>query len=380
MEKRIGIVMNGVTGRIGSSQHLPNVMAELMKRGVPLKNGELLVPDPILVGREETKLAATARRFGIARWTTDLDLALSGDADPVYFDCTVTGQRFANVERALNAGKHVYCEKPLAATFAEAKRLVRSAAAQNRKNGVVMSHLWLPGMQKLKQLLDSGFFGEILALRGDFGYWVHEGDERKAQRPSWNYRKEDGGGMIMDMMCHWHYLLEQLIASPRRVCCVARTLIPRRWDENDRPYAATADDLAMALIELSGGVMAQLSMSWCTRVRRDDLLTLQVDGTRGSALAGIHECFIQSRADTPTLSWKLGSRPEQSHFSAWTAFAEGNDTPNPYLAQWRNFLRHVAEDADFPWDFAAAARGVDFIEASLRSAERGAWEPLRDRA
>jgi predicted dehydrogenase len=380
MEKRIGIVMNGVTGRVGTSQHLPNVMAELVKRGVPLKNGDLLVPDPLLVGRDEAKLAATARRFGMARWTTDLDLALSDSRDPVYFDCTVTGQRFANVERALNADKHVYCEKPLAATSAGARRLARLAAERNRKNGVVMSDLWLPGMQKLRQLADSGFFGEILAARGDFGYWVHAGDARKAQRPSWNYRKEDGGGMVMDMMCHWHYLLEQLIASPSRVCCVARTLLPKRWDENDRPYAATADDMAMALVELSGGVMAQLSMSWCTRVRRDDLLTLQVDGTQGSAVAGIHECFIQAKADTPTLSWKLDGVPEKGHGAAWTAFEKDRDYPNPFQAQWRNFLRHVAEDADFPWNFAAAARGVDFIEACLKSAAHGDWEALQGRA
>lgn len=380
MEKRIGIVMNGVTGRIGASQHLPNVMVELMRQGVPLGNGDLLVPDPILVGRDEARLAATARRFGISRWTTDLDLALSSDRDSVYFDCTVTGQRFANVERALNADKHVYCEKPLAASSAEAGRLVRLAEERNRKNGTVMSDLWLPGMRKLKQLADSGFFGEILAVRGDFGYWVHAGDTRQAQRPSWNYRKEDGGGMVMDMMCHWHYLLEQLIASPSRVCCVAKTLMMERWDENGRSYAATADDMAMALVELANGVMAQLSMSWCTRVRRDDLLTLQVDGTQGSAVAGIHECFIQSKADTPTLSWKLDSRPEKSNYSAWMACGEENVYPNPFQAEWRNFLLHVAEDADFPWNFAAAARGVDFIEACLKSAEYGDWESLRGRA
>jgi predicted dehydrogenase len=373
MEKRIGIIMNGVTGRIGTSQHLGQAMAELSRQGLPLKNGDVLIPDPILVGRDKSKLEATARQFGIPRWTTDLDLALSSDDDAVYFDCVVTGLRFSNVERALKAGKHVFCEKPLAPTFSEAKQLVQFAEAQNKKNGVVMSDLWLPGLLKLKTLIDSGFFGEILAIRGDFGYWVHEGDVYKAQRPSWNYRKSDGGGMVMDMMCHWHYILAELFGSPSRVCCVAKTLRSTRWDENNQPYDATADDMALAIVELDNGVLAQLNMSWCTRVRRDDLITIQVDGTNGSAVAGIHDCYIQTKSNTPSLRWNLNS-PCENYSSSWNAYLDGNNYKSPFNMQWRNYLYHVAEDSDFPWNFALAARGVEFIECCIRSSEKEAWE------
>ncbi|MDR1709695.1 MAG: Gfo/Idh/MocA family oxidoreductase [Candidatus Accumulibacter sp.] len=336
----------------------------------------MLVPDPVLVGRDAAKAEACARRFGIARWTTSLDEALGLADCPVYFNSVVTGARFEGVERALDAGKHVFCEKPLAPTLDEARRLTRLAEEKNLKNGVVMTDLWLPGIVKLRALLESGFFGRILAIRGDFGYWVNEGDERRAQRPSWNYRLSDGGGMVMDMMVHWHYLLDMLFGRPRRVFCAARTLIPERWDENDRPYKADADDMAMAVVELDGGALAQLNMSWCTRVRRDDLLVLQVDGTQGSAAAGIRDCYVQDRAATPTLRWSMDGPPAGGYPAQWRPAGEGGEYGNPFFMQWSAFLRHVAEGAEFPWNFAAASRGVEFVEACLRGSESGRWEAL----
>jgi predicted dehydrogenase len=376
MKKKVGIIMHGATGRVGVNQHLKRAISCIVKQGLELKNGDILVPDPILVGRDEAKLEEVARQFGISRWTSDLESALHNDQDPIYFNCVISGARFSNIERALKAGKHVFCEKPLAPTFSEAKRLTQIAETRNRKNGVVMSDLWLPGFLKLKALVETGFFGEILAIRGDFGYWVHEGDVRKPQRPSWNYRKNDGGGIVTDMMCHWHYILTELFGKPRRVCCVSRTLRPTRWDENDQKYDATADDMALALVELDNGVLAQLNMSWCTRVRRDDLIVLQVDGSNGSAVAGIHDCHIQTREDTPSLRWEVDGPSEKNFLSFWKPYCEGGDYGNPFNEQWKLFLRHVAEDGNFPWNFALAADGVDFIEACTRSSVNFGWETL----
>lgn len=376
MDKRLGIIMHGVTGRIGTNQHLGRALATLRKEGVALANGDVLVLDPILVGRDAAKLEQVARRFGIERWTTDLDAALGDADDSVFFDSAVTGLRYASVERALQAGKHVFCDKPLAPTHAEALALAGQAGARQRKNGVVMANLWLPGLVKLRALVEAGFFGEILSIRGEFGYWVHEGDGAPAQRPSWNYRKQDSGGIVLDVMCHWHYILEGLFARPARVSCLTRTLQPQRWDEQRAPYAATAEDMAFVMAELDGGVPVQIGLSWCTRVRRDDLITIQVDGTLGSAVAGIFECHTQQRAGTPSLVWNAEDRPALDYRANWTPYAPDTRYPNAFTAQWERFLRHVVEDAPFPWDFAAAARGLAMVEACYRSAARGTWETV----
>ena len=193
-QQRIGIIMNGVTGRMGTNQHLVRSIVAIRKEGgVKLANGTRLVPDPILVGRNAAKVEALAKAHGIERWTTDLAKALKDKKDEVFFDAASTQLRPTLLKQAIAAGKHVYCEKPVATTVAEAMSLYKAAKKAGIKHGVVQDKLWLPGLLKLKMLKDSGFFGKILSVRGEFGYWVFEGDWQEAQRPSWNYRNEDGG-------------------------------------------------------------------------------------------------------------------------------------------------------------------------------------------
>jgi len=296
-EKRIGIIMHGVTGRMGMNQHLIRSILEIRRQGgVALKDGTRVIPDPLLVGRNAAKVEALARQHGVARWTTDLDSALSAKQDQVFFDAASTQLRPKLLKRAIAAGKHIYCEKPVDTTLSEAKSLYAAAKKAKVKHGVVQDKLWLPGLLKLQALLERGFFGKLLSVRGEFGYWVFEGDRAKgqppAQRPSWNYRKQDGGGIILDMLCHWRYVLDNLFGEVKAVSCLGATHIPVRWDENGRKYKATADDAAYATFQLTGGVVAHFNSSWDVRVRRDDLLTLQVDGTKGSAVAGLRKCFF----------------------------------------------------------------------------------------
>jgi predicted dehydrogenase len=299
-ERRIGIVMHGVTGRMGMNQHLVRSILEIRKQGgVALKDGTRLMPDPLLVGRDAGKLEALAREHGLKRWTTDLKRALASTEDTVFFDAASTQLRPQLLKQAIAAGKHVYCEKPVATSLTEATALYRAAKKARVKHGVVQDKLWLPGLLKLKRLRDSGFFGRILSVRGEFGYWVFEGDRQPAQRPSWNYRKQDGGGIILDMLCHWRYVLDNLFGEVKAVSCRGATHVPQRWDENGKKYKATADDAAYATFELAGGVIAHFNNAWTVRVRRDDLLTLQVDGTKGSAVAGLRRCWTQSLAETP---------------------------------------------------------------------------------
>jgi predicted dehydrogenase len=372
--KRLGIVMHGVTGRMGMNQHLiRSIVAIRREGGVRLANGDRVMPDPILVGRNAEKLAALANAHGVARWTTDLDAALANDDDTVFFDAATTQMRPALLSRAIGAGRHIYCEKPVATNLNEALDIARQAKAASVKHGVVQDKLFLPGLRKLKLLIDAGFFGRILSVRGEFGYWVFEGDLQPAQRPSWNYRAEDGGGIILDMICHWRYVLDNIFGEVRSVSCLGATHIPERWDESGRKYAATADDAAYATFELAGGIVAQINSSWTTRVRRDDLVTFHVDGTHGSAVAGLGDVVTQSRVNTPKPVWDPDVKQPIDFFAGWQAVPDYAVFDNGFKAQWEAFIRHVAEDAPFKWDLAEGAKGVQLVECALKSWKERRW-------
>jgi predicted dehydrogenase len=365
---RVGIIMNGVTGRMGTNQHLVrSINAIRAQGGVALSGGRRILPDPILVGRNEAKVAALARMHGIERWTTNLDAALESRDDAIYFDSASTGLRPQLIGKAIAAGKHVYTEKPVASTLADALDLYRRAEAAKVKHGVVQDKLWLPGLLKLGMLIDSGFFGRILSVRGEFGYWVFEGDWQPAQRPSWNYRKEDDGGIIVDMLCHWRYVLDNLFGAVKSVMCLGATHIPKRWDENGRPYAASAEDAAYATFELDGGVVAQINSSWCTRVRRDDLATFHVDGTLGSAVAGLTDCRIQPRAATPKPVWNPDVPQTIDFYDTWQLVPANRTYDNAFKVEWELFLKHVVEGGAFGWNLLEGAKGVQLAELGLQS-------------
>ncbi|HJZ48660.1 MAG TPA: Gfo/Idh/MocA family oxidoreductase [Roseiflexaceae bacterium] len=372
--QRIGIIMNGVTGRMGTNQHLIRSIAAIRNQGgVALANGDTAMPDPILVGRSEHKLQALAEAHGVERWSTDLDACLADTHDTIYFDAQTTTRRATAVRAAIAAGKHIYCEKPIAADLDTALDLARRARAAGVKNGVVQDKLWLPGLLKLKRLIDGNFFGRILSVRGEFGYWVFEGDWQSAQRPSWNYRKEDDGGIIVDMLCHWRYVLDNLFGPVRAVSCLGATHIPERVDESGQPYAATADDAAYATFELEGGIVAQINSSWCVRVYRDELFSLQVDGTEGSAVAGLRECRAQHRANTPRAIWNPDIPNPIDFWDTWLEVPDNAVFDNAFKVQWELFLKHVAADAPFRWDLLEGAKGVQLAELGLRSWRERRW-------
>ena len=371
---RVGIAMNGVTGRMGTNQHLfRSIVAIREQGGVRVGPTETIMPEPILVGRNPVKLEALAARAGVERWTTDVEEALADDSVQIYFDAQTTDRRLASVTRAIEAGKHVYCEKPTALTTDDAVELYRRADAAGVKHGVVQDKLWLPGLMKLQSLRDSGFFGEILSVRGEFGYWVFEGDLVPAQRPSWNYRKEDGGGMVLDMFAHWRYVLDNLFGEVKSLSCVTAVHIPERIDEQGNRYRATADDAAYGTFELEGGIIAHFNSSWTVRVRRDDLLTLQVDGTRGSAVAGLRDCRIQPYGATPRPTWNPDVDNPHSFYDDWQLVPNQRDYENAFKVQWEMFLRHIVLDEPFRWGLLEGAKGVQLAELGYESAEKRCW-------
>lgn len=372
--RRLGIIMNGVTGRMGMNQHLiRSIVAIRNAGGTVLSDGSRVMPDPILIGRNAEKVEALAKQYGVTRWSTDLDKALDNKDDEVFFDAATTQMRPTLLEKAINKGKHIYCEKPIATGLDEAMKVVKLAQQKGVKSGVVQDKLFLPGLLKLKMLRDSGFFGRMLSVRGEFGYWVFEGDWQEAQRPSWNYRDEDGGGIILDMICHWRYVLDNLFGEVQSVTCLGATHIPERWDENGKKYKATADDAAYATFQLDGGVIAHINSSWCTRVYRDDLVTFQVDGTHGSAVATLTDCFIQPRQGTPRPVWNPDERRTEDFFAEWQTVPDNQPSDNGFKIQWEMFIRHLMENAPYKHTLIEGAKGVQLVECALQSWKERRW-------
>jgi predicted dehydrogenase len=374
-QRRLGIVMHGITGRMGMNQHLIRSVAAIRAQGgVTLSDGSKVQLDPILVGRNADKIQELAKTYGIDRWTTDLDAAIADPKDEIFFDAATTQMRPTLLEQAINAGKHIYCEKPISTNLPEALKIVRLARDKGVKNGTVQDKLFLPGLQKLKMLRDSGFFGRMLSVRGEFGYWVFEGDwGQPAQRPSWNYRSEDGGGMILDMVCHWRYVLDNLFGEVRSVSCIGSTHIPERVDEKGKAYPATADDSAYATFMLDGGVIAHINMSWCTRVYRDDLVTFHVDGTHGSAVAGLTDCVIQPRQATPRPVWNPDQKQTIDFYNTWQPVPDNTVYDNGFKTQWEMFVRHVVEDEPYRYTLVEGAKGVQLVECALESWRERRW-------
>jgi predicted dehydrogenase len=372
---RIGIVMHGVTGRMGYNQHLVrSILAIRDQGGIELASGRRLQVDPIIVGRNAEKMEALARKHGIERWSTDLDAALANPDDAIFFDAGTTLMRADLLSRALDAGKHIYSEKPISDDLQVAVDLARKARGSGLKHGVVADKLFLPGLQKLRILRDSGFFGRMLSVRCEFGYWVFEGDWGvEPQRPSWNYRKEDGGGIILDMLCHWRYVIDNLFGEIKSVSCLGATHIPERIDEKGKPYKADADDAAYATFELENGVVAQFNSSWTVRVRRDDLVTFQVDGTHGSAVAGLTRCWSQARVNTPKPVWNPDQPQTMNFYDQWEQVPDTATYDNGFKAQWEMFLRHVAEDGPWPYGLEGGAKGVQLAELALKSWAERRW-------
>ena len=376
--QRLGIVMHGVTGRMGMNQHLVrSIVAIRNQGGVTLANGDRVLPDPVLIGRDAGRIEALAKAHGITRFGTNLDAALANKSDSVFFDAGTTQMRPALLAQALRAGKHVYCEKPIATNLNDAIEVCRLAQASGLKHGAVQDKLFLPGLRKLELLNRAGFFGRVLSVRIEFGYWVFEGDLQPIQRPSWNYRAEDGGGIILDMVCHWRYVLDHLFGEVQSVSCLGATHIAQRWDEAGRAYAATADDACYATFQLRGhegqAVVAQVNSSWVTRVRRDDLVTFHVDGTHGSAVAGLQECGVQSRVTTPRPVWNPDVKQPMNFFEQWQDVPDAQVYDNGFKLQWEAFIRHVVEDAPYRWTLPEGAKGVQLVEAALQSWRERRW-------
>lgn len=372
----LGIIMNGVTGRMGTNQHLLRSIMAIREQGGVISQNTRIMPEPVLLGRNPEKLRSLAERCGDLPWSTELDTLLADSGYPVYFDAQTTQRRVASVKQAIAAGKHVYCEKPTAVNTHEALELYHCAKSAGVKHGVVQDKLWLPGLLKLSHLLNTGFFGNLLSVRGEFGYWVFPGHDIPMQRPSWNYRKGEGGGIILDMLCHWRYVVDNLFGNVTGVSCLGATHVTKRCDESGNEFDVDTDDAAYATFTTETGVVCQFNSSWTTRVRRDDLLTLHVDGDLGSAVAGLTNCYIQPAAATPRYVWNPDLSVTLDFRDAWTKMPQTFSCDNAFKAQWELFLTHAALDTPFKWDLLEGAKGVQLAELGMESWKHRAWKDV----
>ena len=377
--KEIGIIVNGATGRIASTQHLANALVPIRAEGGLTDGADRIVPRLLLVGRNAERLVEIARAHGIDRWTSDLDDALAQPGFSVFFDAAATKQRVLALTKAIAADKHIYSEKPVAPSFAEGLALLRAARSRRLKHGAVEDKILLPGLQKLLGLAKQGYFGRITGFALEFGWWVFDGLERPSQRPSWNYQRSGGGGLTSDMYPHWRYLIEGILGPIHKVTAAAMTAIPERVDELGHRYRVDVDDTAITLAELASGAVGTIRCSWATRVRRDDLLTLQVDGTGGSAIAGLHRCWTQSATDTPAIrhinpTVDIGA----DYRGGWKEVTTAGTYANPYRVGWEYFIRHVVSDAPFVSDLSAGIRDVQLAEACCRSVSEQKWITLEE--
>ena len=376
-ERRMGVIINGATGRMGTTQHMANLLAIAAEGGLPLENGDRLIPELLLVGRDAGKLKALAAAHSNQRWTTSLDEAFAAP-DRVFMDCAATGDRPRRVKQAIAAGKHIFIEKPTAPTVDEAMALARLADRAGLKHGVIQDKLFLPGFAKLLSLSQSGFFGRILSVRVDAGSWIFDGTDRECQRPSWNYKKAEGGGLALDMMAHWRYMIDRLASPIIGVCALMSTAIPQRVDEQGKPYAVDAEDTNYALLKLENGAVGMITNSWATRPRRDDTMVVQIDGTLGSAAAGRFRCYTQSAAETPE-AFTAAARPGGVDLMApWREVPDTGPHKNPFRQCWEAFLRHLAEDAPYLPTLVEGAKAVQLADLAYRSVAEQKWMEVAD--
>lgn len=372
--RTLRIAMDGVTGRLGTNQHLiRSVLAIRNEGGLPLKNGDRLVPEPVLLGRNPEKLAALAAAHGGLAWSADTAATLADKTIDIYFDVAATGGRMERALRAIGAGKHIYLEKPMANSSEQAMKIVHAATAAGVKAASVQDKVYLPGFHKLRTVRDSGFFGRILSARLNAGWWVFDGDLYPAQRSSWNYRKADGGGLVLDMYPHWRYLLSSLIGPIKSVSCRRVTQQPKRRDEAGKPFDVDVEDEVFATFEFESGALAQVTTSWASRVKRDDLIQIQIDGTLGSAVAGGHKCVVQSLAATPRPVWDVNA-PQAMNFDAqWQDVPDIEPFKNSYRQGWEQFLLHVAQGDALRSTILEGAKDVQLTELCYQSDRERRW-------
>ncbi|MGI9379231.1 MAG: Gfo/Idh/MocA family protein [Methyloligellaceae bacterium] len=375
--RRIGIIVNGATGGVTNTKHLSHVLVPIIREGgLKLANGDRIVPDLLLLARDDAKLKEVADKYGLTNWTTDLEGALANKDYPLYFDAANTGGRLDRVRRAFDTGKHVYTEKPLAQTVHDAEKLVTAARKSQLKNGVVVDKIYLPGLKKLQQVLEAGTLGPLLAVKIDFGWWVFDGQDRPSQRASWNYQKVNGGGLLLDMFPHWVSIIHHLFGDIAEICCQANTLIPERWDEDGKNFRVDVEDSVNAFMTLADGTPVQLSTSWATRVYRKDLMTIQVDGRRGSAVATLHECFTQSLEDTPKPYFDPENRQSMKFEKQWQAVKDTTPFVHSFRTGWEEFLSHVVQDTPFKFDFEAGLKMMRVIDTAYKSVTDRRWEKV----
>ena len=316
--------MNGVTGRMGLNQHLRRSIyaiiaarrrARLRKRSIMPRRCWWGATQSSWMPSPRSAAACHGPRISIRRWPTRPTRSTSTPKPPTGAPSAVRAgdrRRQARLLRKADGG--------VARCGARSLPARRTRRSQTRRGaGQALAARPAESWSSLKR---QGFFGRILSRARRIRLLGVRGRHtcRRSGLPGTTARKMAAASFstccAIGATCS-----TTSSAKSRRFPALAPPTFRTRWDEAGQPYAVTADDSAYATFELAGGIVAHFNSSWCVRVRRDDLLTFQVDGTKGTAVAGLRHCWIQPYGATPRPIW------------------------NPDIEQPARFLRWLAESA-----------------------------------
>jgi predicted dehydrogenase len=370
---KVPVFVRSATGRMTRRQHLERSLAAIVADGgLEIPGGDCIMPEPFLLGRREETLAPLATELGYP-YSTDVESALGGaPAGAVYFEGSPTKLHHQGISRALDSRMHIYTEKPLTLGVEESLDLVRQVRQRGVCGGVVQDKRYLNGPAQLNHLIQQGLIGQPYHVSLDFGYLVHPDD---GTRPDWNSDVAEGGGIILDMVSHWDYLLKHMVGQPRRVNAHSGLHIKQRT-RNGQPVPATAEDSVYATFEAGSGVAGEpvictTASSWCRRPRKRGLLEIRVQGTLGAAEAYLDRCYFISNDRTPAISWDPDAASREDFLEGWERYEEALVPENAFRHQWELFLRHIVTGSANPASLLDGAQGVETATRTLASAQAG---------
>ena len=369
MQLGVGISGYGFIGRVHAFAH----------RNLPMMYDPLPAATR-LVGvctATEASGARAIRQAGFQFATTDFNALLEHPDIDVIHICTPNAQHYPQILGALRAGKHIYCDKPLALNVPQAKEIVELAKKSHGKHGMTFNYRYVPATMKAKELIDSGFLGEVLQFRGAY---LHAGYVDPSRPISWRMRKEiSGGGAIMDLGVHIFDLMRHLLGEFTSLNAMLTTKIEERPDGKGGTAKVDVDDLALVHARLASGAVGTLEASRLSTGKQDEL-RFEIHGVRGAISFNLMDPNWLEIYDANLPSGPLGgSRGPQKlecvarypHPYSFGATGSSVGWPQFHIQCLYDFIENVASGRTSSPSFEDGLAAQRFVEACQISSSTG---------